>query len=142
MAKKKKFYVVWHGRENGIFDTWAECQKQTDGFPGAKFMSFESKSEAQKALNKKYEEYYGTRKNVIKELTPEEIKKLNEMMMASRDISALVHSPSPFSYLFKGRLRNRQALVFDETIDAKKLFPENKGIEYGTFSLKIEHAKQ
>ena len=76
------------------------------------------------------------------QMTPEEMKKLNEMMMASRDISAMVQSPSPFSYLFKGPLRNRQQLVFDETLDAKKLFPENKAIEYGTFTLKIDHARQ
>lgn len=38
MAKKK--YVVWVGRQPGIYDTWAECQSQTSGFSGAKFKAF------------------------------------------------------------------------------------------------------
>ncbi|MDD3630472.1 MAG: RNase H1/viroplasmin domain-containing protein, partial [Bacteroidales bacterium] len=34
---KNKFYVVWIGREQGIFDSWEECKKQIDGFAGAKY---------------------------------------------------------------------------------------------------------
>lgn len=54
MAKKKKFYVVWAGRKRGIYATWEECQKQTDGFEGAQYKSFESEQEAIDAFSKKY----------------------------------------------------------------------------------------
>jgi ribonuclease HI len=54
MAKKAKFYTVWEGRQKGVFDTWEECQKQVVGFEGAKYKSFESKSEAEKALKGNY----------------------------------------------------------------------------------------
>jgi ribonuclease HI len=54
MAKKIKFYVVWEGREKGIFNTWDECKKQIDGFPEAKYKSFESKKEAEIAITKNY----------------------------------------------------------------------------------------
>ena len=37
MATKKKFYAVKKGYQTGIFTTWAECQKQTQGFKGALF---------------------------------------------------------------------------------------------------------
>lgn len=47
---KKKFYVVWEGRKKGIFMTWEECQKQIDGFPNAKYKSFENEQEAIEAL--------------------------------------------------------------------------------------------
>lgn len=52
VKKKDKFYVVWSGREPGIYRTWHECQKQTDGFPGARYKSFKTQSEAEKAFQK------------------------------------------------------------------------------------------
>jgi ribonuclease HI len=46
----KKFYVVWAGREKGIFTDWASTQRQVHGFPGARFKSFESRAEAEEAF--------------------------------------------------------------------------------------------
>lgn len=46
----KKFYVVWEGREKGIFTDWDTCKKQVEKFPGARFKSFESEQEAQAAF--------------------------------------------------------------------------------------------
>lgn len=51
MAKGKKFYVVWNGRNTGIFDTWAECEKQVKGFEAARFKGFESEKEAIEAFS-------------------------------------------------------------------------------------------
>lgn len=51
MAKGKKFYVVWNGRNPGIFDTWAECEKQVKGFEAARFKGFESEKEAIEAFS-------------------------------------------------------------------------------------------
>ena len=48
---KKKFYVVWVGRETGVFNNWEACRKATHGFEGARYKSFESLEQAQKALN-------------------------------------------------------------------------------------------
>lgn len=47
---KKKWYVVWKGREPGIYDNWPEAEAQVKGFPGAIHKSFESKAEAECAL--------------------------------------------------------------------------------------------
>ncbi|MDA9064856.1 ribonuclease H family protein [Pseudomonadales bacterium] len=41
-AKKPKFYVVWEGRETGIFTDWSIAQPLVSGHPGAKFKSFDS----------------------------------------------------------------------------------------------------
>lgn len=46
---KKKYYVVWKGRKCGIFNTWAECEKQVKGFAGARFKSFPTEQEARSA---------------------------------------------------------------------------------------------
>ena len=45
----RKFYVVWAGHSPGIYDSWEECQLQTQGFPGAKFKSFGSLEAATEA---------------------------------------------------------------------------------------------
>ncbi|RBP51075.1 ribonuclease H family protein [Arenicella xantha] len=45
----KKFYVVWKGRETGIFTDWNTCKKQVDAFPGAKYKSFKTRAEAEAA---------------------------------------------------------------------------------------------
>ncbi|MDQ6998595.1 MAG: ribonuclease H family protein [Mariprofundus sp.] len=47
----KKFYVVWQGRETGIFNDWATCKKQIDGFAGARYKSFASLVEAAAAFS-------------------------------------------------------------------------------------------
>lgn len=50
MAKKKqKYYVVWQGIKPGIYTSWEECSKQINGFPGAKYKSFEVQSLAEEA---------------------------------------------------------------------------------------------
>jgi len=57
---KNKFYVVWQGRINGIFDNWNDCNAQVNGFEGAKYKSFEKKIEAEKAYADGYKNYYKT----------------------------------------------------------------------------------
>lgn len=46
----KKYYVVWEGREPGVYDNWEDCQEQIDGFPGAKYKSFPNKDTAVEAF--------------------------------------------------------------------------------------------
>lgn len=48
---QKKIYAVRRGRTTGLFLSWADCQKQVDGFPGARFKSFTDATEAWKWLN-------------------------------------------------------------------------------------------
>lgn len=48
---QKKVYAVRRGRQTGLFASWAECQKQVTGFPGARFKSFTDAQEAMKWLS-------------------------------------------------------------------------------------------
>lgn len=50
MAKASKYYVVWTGRIPGIYTTWDEAKSQIDGYPEARYKSYESKSEAENAF--------------------------------------------------------------------------------------------
>ena len=49
VLSKTKYYVVWEGREQGIFDNWAKCKAQIEAFKGAKYKSFPSLAEAEQA---------------------------------------------------------------------------------------------
>lgn len=46
---KKKYYVVWHGVEPGIYESWNECKAQVAGFDGARYKSFSTLEEAEEA---------------------------------------------------------------------------------------------
>ena len=59
MAKKQKYYVVWQGNEPGIYENWADCQKQVAGVSDAKYKSFETLEEAQQAFARPYDEVKG-----------------------------------------------------------------------------------
>ena len=41
-----KYYVVWVGRHPGIYESWEECQAETDGFPNARYKAFSNRTEA------------------------------------------------------------------------------------------------
>ncbi len=47
---KGKYYVVWKGRNPGVFDNWDEAKLQIDGFEGAKFKSYPNELEAREAF--------------------------------------------------------------------------------------------
>ncbi len=47
----KKYYVVWAGRETGVFDNWPYTKSLVDGFTGARYKSFPSKAEADAAFS-------------------------------------------------------------------------------------------
>lgn len=57
MAKKAKFYVVWQGRETGVFTDWKECEAQIKGFQDAHYKSFDSLQEAEAAIQRNYWEF-------------------------------------------------------------------------------------
>lgn len=47
---KQKFYVVWEGKKPGIYTSWEECKRQVDGYAQARYKSYESRGEAEKAF--------------------------------------------------------------------------------------------
>jgi len=60
---KTKHYVVWVGRKPGVYDSWAECQKQINGFDEAKYKSYESKATADQAYREGWKKHWGSGKS-------------------------------------------------------------------------------
>lgn len=46
MNYSKRFYVVWKGRNPGVYDNFDDAMEQVDDFPGALFKSYASAEEA------------------------------------------------------------------------------------------------
>ena len=64
MAKSKaKFYVVWQGREAGIYDSWADCEAQVKGV-AAKYKGFATRAEAEKAFSEGFEKHISSNRSV------------------------------------------------------------------------------
>ena len=62
MAKKKKYYVVWEGRETGIFNTWEECQQMIKNYSGARYKSFDNLEAAEEAYRADSRDFIGKNK--------------------------------------------------------------------------------
>lgn len=52
---KGKFYVVWNGRNVGVYSDWDSCKKQIEGFKGAQYKSFPDRASAEDAFRNGYE---------------------------------------------------------------------------------------
>ena len=62
----RKFYVVWEGRNTGVFDSWAEAAEQVDNFPGARYKAFATQEEAVKAFRGDPNDYLNIFKTMAK----------------------------------------------------------------------------
>jgi viroplasmin and RNaseH domain-containing protein len=45
-----KWYVVFRGRRPGVYNEWATCNAQVDGFKGASFRGCRTREEGEEAL--------------------------------------------------------------------------------------------
>ncbi len=52
---KNKYYVVWRGRNPGIYGSWGECFRQVEGFAGARYKGFLTQEEAVEAFREDFE---------------------------------------------------------------------------------------
>ncbi len=66
MGKAQKVYVVWVGREPGIYHTWEACEKQVKGYVGARYKSFATHQLAQEAFASPIHSTSTVVKNVVR----------------------------------------------------------------------------
>jgi len=54
---KQKYYVVWKGKNPGVYDSWQKCQEEIKNIKGARFKSFDDLKKAENAYSIGYDEY-------------------------------------------------------------------------------------
>jgi ribonuclease HI len=117
MAKQKaKFYVVWQGRESGIYDSWAACEAQVKGV-AAKYKGFATREEAERALADGYEKHISftprTSSATVQPTTP---LSLDDMLKHGVKLPALAVdaacSGNPGKMEFRGVIADTSTQVF------------------------------
>jgi ribonuclease HI len=73
MAQKKQYYVVWKGKNPGIYKGWQACKNEVDGIEGARYMGFISREDAQNAFKSSYED--SLKANMRKKKSSEDLLK-------------------------------------------------------------------
>ena len=56
---KNKFFVVWEGKEPGIYRSWDDCKRQIHGYEGAIYKGFATEAEAREAMVSPCWDYIG-----------------------------------------------------------------------------------
>ena len=117
MAKQKaKFYVVWQGRESGIYDSWAACEAQVKGV-AAKYKGFATREEAEKALAEGYEKHISfTPRTISSTIQPTTPLSLEDMLKHGIKLPALAVdaacSGNPGKMEFRGVIADTSTQVF------------------------------
>ena len=117
MAKQKaKFYVVWQGRESGIYDSWAACEAQVKGV-AAKYKGFATREEAEQALADGYEKHISfTPRTSSATVPPTTPLSLDDMLKYGVKLPALAVdaacSGNPGKMEFRGVIADTNTQVF------------------------------
>lgn len=96
MSSQPKYYVVWNGREPGIYRTWEDCQQQVVGFPAAVYKSFKTEAEAKRAFESPATNYVNV--PVCKTTTTKGDKKTNDKKTVAKPKAPKGCPPPPPDY--------------------------------------------
>lgn len=107
---KKKFYVVWKGKETGVFNSWDQCKKQIEGYKGAEYKSFEDLNEAETAFLKSFEVYKGKNVKTL-DLSKEEIERIGKPNLNSLSVDAAC-SGNPGIMEYQGVSSETKKVIF------------------------------
>jgi ribonuclease HI len=106
---KSKFYVVWRGHQPGVYESWAECQRQVAGFAGAEYKSFARRDEAELAFGGSYSQYRGQSTTTFRK-TAAELRELG-VILDSVSVDAAC-SGNPGDLEFQGVHTETRAVLF------------------------------
>lgn len=96
--KKTYYYVVWHGKQPGIFTDWDEVRENIKGVKGAVYKTFGSKSLAEKAFQEHPDKYKDGNYKKTKDLTPEQLEKIGDPIELSLAVDAACNNKGDFEY--------------------------------------------
>ncbi len=112
MNKKKKYYVVWQGHKEGIYDSWKSCKEAIFNYPQAQYKSFETKESAIKAFDGVYADYVG--KKVTKpKLSKTELDNIGQPNLYSIAVDA-ASSGNPGKMEYRGVDTQTQKQLFHQ----------------------------
>ncbi|MCW8330264.1 ribonuclease H family protein [Photobacterium sp. SDRW27] len=84
----QKFYVVWVGRETGVFTSWDKTKQLVDKYPKARYKSFKTREEAEAAFK--------SGANSVKKSASSHSKSAGQKKASSKALPATKHDLSDF----------------------------------------------
>ncbi|HLF88540.1 MAG TPA: ribonuclease H family protein [Anaerolineales bacterium] len=117
---KQKYYVVWKGRQPGVYASWDACKAQVEGFQNAKYKSFPTRAEAEHAYQGTDADYIGGASALPRQLTPDILRTFGITRPDAIAVDAACSgSPGPLEYrgvhLFSGKTVFHQGPFADGT---------------------------
>lgn len=109
---KNKFFVVWEGKEPGIYHSWEECKRQIHGYGGAIYKGFATEAEAREAMVSPCWDYIG--KNAKpKKPSAEDIAKYGTPNFESLSVDAAC-SGNPGLMEYQGVYTKTREVIFHQ----------------------------
>lgn len=140
MSKKQKYYVVWKGHKEGIFNSWKDCKIAVANYPQAQYKSFMTKAEAIKAFDGVYADYIGksTPKN---KLTQAQLAAIGTPNLYSIAVDA-ASSGNPGKMEYRGVDTQTQKQLFHQGpfLQGTNNIGEFLALVHGLAYLKKEHS--
>lgn len=96
---RQKYYVVWEGVTPGIYTSWTECRLQIKGYAAAKYKSFDTRAEAERAFAASPYEYIG--KNAKPDVSPKPFANMFPPAVEENSLAvdaACSGNPGPMEY--------------------------------------------
>lgn len=112
MSTPKKYYVVWEGFEPGVYSTWADCKKVTQGYTNAKFKSFPNSKAAEMAFREGPDAYWGTGK-FVSALSKKELAAIGQPLANSLCVDAAWNSETKVVE-YRGVWHDNRVVVFKQ----------------------------
>jgi ribonuclease HI len=109
---KNKFFVVWEGKEPGIYRSWEECKRQIHGYGGALYKGFATEAEAREAMVSPCWDYIGKNAKPKKPST-EDIAKYGTPNVESLSVDAAC-SGNPGLMEYQGVYTKTGELIFHQ----------------------------
>lgn len=107
--QSNKYYVVWDGRETGVFPSWDECKKRVEGYTGARYKGFPTLQEANQAFTSNPYNYIG--KNQPAAVNPRLLEKVGRPLADSICVDAAC-SGNPGVLEYRGVLTRSGEEIF------------------------------
>ena len=112
----RKYYVVWQGRELGVFDNWKDCEAQIKNFPQARFKSFPSREVAEKMFRQGYDTYLAQKDTLPKEAPKDIPVWVGEPILESISVDAAC-SGNPGVLEYRGVYTRTKEVLFHKKFE-------------------------
>lgn len=103
-----KYYAVKIGRTPGIYESWDECQIQTNKYPGAVFKKFDTKQEAETFLGKQTKPFRQKKSTYTHQKFTTDQQQAYDIMMQGKNVFLTGEAGTRKSYVIQAFIKQNE----------------------------------